>query len=67
LGNLIAEKSTAPEGQLITPDSFLTDWIKETEQECSALSRDFDKEHFQVASLDNFFIKTVQQHDDTRT
>lgn len=65
LKDLIEEKSIAAEGQAIAPDSSLMDWVKETEQECSLLSRDFDKEYFQATSLNDFFRKTVQQYDHT--
>lgn len=63
LENLIKQKAMAKEGQMIIPDPMLMEWIKETEKQCTNQSKEFGKDYFNPALLDNFFRKTIKQYD----
>lgn len=63
---LIEQKSTSAEGLLITPDSALLQWLKDTEAECVGASQHLEKNQFDLAPLDTFFRTTIARYDHTR-
>jgi predicted nucleotidyltransferase len=65
VSDLIALKATAPEGFIVRVGAALRQYIEQEFTACSEASGDLPKDSFAVAELDNFFRKTIMNHDDT--
>lgn len=65
--DLILQKESTAEGFMINIPEQLKAWIDATILSCTGKALSMDKDHFSTAILDDFFRKTIQEHDDTGT
>ncbi len=63
VADLIKQKETANEGFIIKIDPALKAYIDSEFANCNEASKDLKKNSFDVAQLDEFFIKTIKQYD----
>lgn len=66
VSELIVFKATGKEATMIKIPTQLKNYIDEEFINCTEAAKDLPKNQFDIAGLDHFFIKTINEYDDTR-